>query len=130
VTVVVDLVAVRRSCAPIATWWRRYLATGAVDRAALGVALDALNRLGRVHGRLGTAIDFLVAGCPDATYVEAADAFTIVAAAGRGVSLPAVPRSATMTRIGPRSGDGCLLMDTEGRFPVQGEPGKAVRPYT
>lgn len=87
-TVVADLVALRRACRPVAAWWRLYLASGSVDGAALDAALIELGNVGSVPGRLGMAIDFLLAGCPGATYVEAADAFTIVAAAGRGASLP------------------------------------------
>jgi len=89
---VVDLATLRRACAPVARWWEDHLASGDADPDALEAALGAARALGPVPGRLGAALGYLVAGCPDLDYASACAAFTHVAAVRRGDAAAPPPR--------------------------------------
>ncbi len=63
---IVDLVAIGEAAQPLAIWWRRLLDLGQPGLQRLDQARHALTALGPVPGRLGRAIDVIVA-CDTAT---------------------------------------------------------------
>lgn len=63
---IVDLVAIGEAAQPLAIWWRRLLDLGQPGLGRLDQARHALTALGPVPGRLGRAIDLIVA-CDTAT---------------------------------------------------------------
>ena len=65
-TGIVDLVAIGKAAQPLAIWWRRLLDLGQPGLQRLDQARQALTALGPIPGRLGRAIDLIVA-CDTAT---------------------------------------------------------------
>jgi hypothetical protein len=63
---IVDLVAIGAAAQPLAAWWRRLLELGQPGLHRLDEARQALTALGPIPGRLGRAIDLIVA-CDTAT---------------------------------------------------------------
>ncbi len=105
-----DLGALRRACAPVARWWEDHLRGGDADPDALEAALGPTRALGPVPGRLGAALAYLVAGCPDLDYPSACAAFTHVAAVGRGGTPPPPPATAAHQLSLPGLGAGARTL--------------------
>ena len=79
----VDLDTIRRACAPVALWWDDFLRTKTADPNTLERALDPARSLPPLAGRLGAALSYILAGCPDLHYPMAHKAFSRVARVGR-----------------------------------------------
>jgi hypothetical protein len=74
---IVDLVALRRACAPLACQFERFHAGGSLDVHELDAALAAVRALPPLAGRLGRALAVLAAGAA-ASPEETVAAFEVV----------------------------------------------------
>ena len=74
---VVDLLALRRACAPLVRQFDRFHANGSLDLDELDAALVAIRRLPPVGGRLGRALGVLAAGAARSPH-ETVAAFELV----------------------------------------------------
>jgi hypothetical protein len=79
----VDRYAVRQACEPIARWWQTTQESGRADPDNLARAVRRARLLGPVPGPLGTALAYILEGCPDLDYPRVQAAFTRVTAAAR-----------------------------------------------
>lgn len=108
--VVVDLGAVGRASVALARWYRGLLATGEGDVDELRQARADLAALPAQSGRLGRAVELVVAAGDDASDDEIVAAVVLLSdAAGRAAKTPtpeageiAAPVRAAAPRRGPR----------------------------
>lgn len=70
-----DLTALRRACAPVITWYERFLTGQGADVRQLDDALVALRGLPPMGGRLGRAVATIVSGGAQASTPEVLVAF-------------------------------------------------------
>lgn len=88
-----DLCGLRRACAPVISWYERFLAERRLDLHELDEALTDLRRLPPVGGRIGRAVATIVSGGAGASIEEVLVAFEMLRGATGLRSQPPAGRS-------------------------------------